>query len=54
MLKVLKKYEFLFLMGLAVLSHVLGFSDMGTLLFLIAIVSLSMKGFMNSKIKNNP
>jgi hypothetical protein len=41
MLKMLGKYEFLFLRGLAVLCHVLGFADVGTQMFLIAIVWLA-------------
>ncbi len=57
MIKFLKKYEFWVLIILAIAMYVSenifgidGLHDVGTLFFLIAIISLSMKKFMN---KNN-
>jgi len=57
MIKFLKKYEFWVLLILAIamyLSEILfginGLHDVATVFFLIAIISLSMKKFMN---KNN-
>jgi len=50
------KYEFLVLMTLAALMHlgernlsIEGLSDIGTLFFLIAIVSFAMKKYINRK-----
>ena len=50
------KYEFLVLMTLAASMHlsernlgIQGLSDIGTLFFLIAIVSFSMKKYINKK-----
>lgn len=56
MIKFLKKYEFFVLIILAIAMYVSAnifgidsLHDVGTLFFLIAIVSLSMKKFMNKK-----
>jgi len=50
------KYEFLVLMTLAAMMHLVernfgitGLDDIGTLFFLIAIVSFSMKKYLNKK-----
>ena len=60
MIKLIKKYEFWVLMVLAIamdlserLFGIDGLSKMGTIFFLIAIMSLSMKKFMN-KNSGNP
>ena len=54
MIEFIKKYEFFVLIILAIAMYVSenifgidGLHDVGTLFFLIAIVSLSMKKFMN-------
>ena len=56
MQELIKKYEFFVLIILAIAMYVSenifgidGLHDVGTLFFLIAIVSLSMKKFMNKK-----
>ncbi|MCH1584503.1 MAG: hypothetical protein L7S62_05035 [Flavobacteriales bacterium] len=53
MIAFVKKYEFFFLMGLAGIATLLDFGSIADVLFLIAIVSLIMKGFMSKKEKNN-
>ena len=54
MIKFIKKYEFWFLIILALAMYLSGslfgidgLHDVGTVFFLIAIISLSMKKFMN-------
>ncbi|MDA7542223.1 hypothetical protein N9I06_01180 [Gammaproteobacteria bacterium] len=54
MIKFLKKYEFWVLIILAIAMYLFeslfgidGLHDVGTVFFLIAIISLSMKKFMN-------
>ena len=56
MIEFIKKYDFWFLIILAIAMYVFenifnieGLHDIGTLFFLIAIISLSMKKFMNKK-----
>lgn len=49
MIQFVQKYEFLILIGLAVVCYAFEWNETGLVLFLIAIVSLSMKSFMNKE-----
>ena len=48
-LRFIKKYEFLIILILSLIMNSFGYKELGTLFFVIALVSITMRDYMKRK-----